>query len=885
MPSIQGPSGKKPPNKSPAVKPAAKAVVKKSPALQQQAKPAASKPAIKPVVKNAANNTPAVKTLPAPSATRLASDKASGLPSGASKPIQAQSQVQPLVKATEKVPAALQSRMTALEENVRTVSPAIQNYTQVFGGIAEGNYAQLDQMGRGFAAAQDAQAGKGSPFSAFEPVTRSRLSPEKQEWMQASSTELTRQLRQDLREGRTPAFLSPEQFANIQSPQEAIAMMRFNQGLQQAGIPQNFEGRSPQDRAELTAHIAVGGIVPALPNAPEALTQYRQLLTEQNEINQQREKLGMSPVQNPALSAMQTRLNGLDQQLATYGREHVRQFGGNPSETQLPFQSGDAVESRSGPSSQLEDLHRQSLEQQIQNRPPGKPFSDSERMALQDRFNIVNNGLHASLRAPLTDALQDEMIRVNDSVNLLKGNQSGLSIKDVPMSQSLRNALGLNLPDAPPAVLTPFLNQDAQIDRIALLPENQRLDAVKRAALGIRADAANATESTQAIGNKYDSLLLSRISDDGQLQDVQTKLSKTLQAGADEMGVMAVQASSIGSHQLALSSLRSARGHQQAQNQTNEQFERLTQETQLRGLMMVQDTALGLVSAFGPSAARSLGQGAMRQSVSQPLRQELQGMSREAIRELAEKEVSSLARQQFSNMTTADLRSLTQQHYRNLLQQVDVNPAIGTVSTPGANSVSTPVSTPVSSPVSNPGVLPDVPPQTPTPVSSSVSSSVTPSSASPASGERFYFQSHFQSVGDKVKRLMGVQPEGTPLGQMMTKQEVNTLNQMIRPTQPRFQGNNNQLFEVKLPGNNEETLLRIPKDFASDLTGGPTRILSAERVPISYPPEMQRFLPQGSFPDEMIIARSSHATEALTSHPKMPNVNPVVQSGSPITTV
>jgi hypothetical protein len=1036
MASTQGPSNKRPVAKAPPKKPVAKPVVKN-----------ATAPSQKPAVQNAAkpqSKSPPVKTLPIkdlPAATN-----AKTTPSGTET--QGRLQVQAAKVQTETVraknipaetvpssaksndiPAVLQSRMETLENNVRSLQPAVENYSQRFGQIAGTNYTQLEQMGKGFAVQNDVKAGQGNPFSEMGRVSSDRLNPEQQKLLQASSTELTRQLRQDLRAGRLPALINPDQLSQIQTPQEAVAQMRFNQGLQANGIPQDFNGASPQNREQLNTQIAVGGMMPSLQNAPETLSQYRQALSEQTAINQEREKLGLPPISLPELSAMQTRLNSLDTQITAFGRQQVQQFGGTTSTQLMPFQPGDPVEVVNGNSRQMEDLHRQGLAEQLQNRDPSKRFSSEEVATIQARFDLANNGLNASLREPLTPTLQDEMIRVNDSINLLAGNRSGLTIQDVPMSPELRRSLGLNLNDAPPPSFSTLLSRDAQIDRIALLPENQRLEAIKRAAIGIGVDASEATETTQKIGKRFDSLILPKISNkffgNDDINEIHTKLAKTRQEGSEEMGKLAVVASANGSHRLALDTLRTARGYESDQVQSNQGFERFTRETQLQGLLMVQDTALGLVSTVGPGMARSFGQGAFRQTVTQPLRQELQGIPREALRELAEQEATSMARQQLNQVTSSDLKAMTQQHYRNLLgQQIQLesqqvssaasrsipstapgtssvdagdwvvfrdekgqmqmvregqsppkpSPALtetvtldstqtvsGSAKTSSPSNFDTPTSIstnpagtgeaatspakpflsdlPPAKPLppgtdmgdmvmmrgkdgkpvifleGHPGqpfelpkpkttsVAPTTPPTTPPSLPSSGSSSGTGAASLPDSNlpnlpgtnpplenpsiknqsPGFYFQSH-QSWSEQIKSWFGIKPPGTPIGSMMSRQEVNGLNQMLRPMDPNFAGNNNQLFKMKLPGNSEETLLRIPKDFASDLTGGQARILGAERIPITYPKEMQPFLRNGSFPDEMILARGRHGTEAITSHPIMPNANPVFQSGSPLTT-
>jgi hypothetical protein len=60
----------------------------------------------------------------------------------------------------------------------------------------------------------------------------------------------------------------------------------------------------------------------------------------------------------------------------------------------------------------------------------------------------------------------------------------------------------------------------------------------------------------------------------------------------------------------------------------------------------------------------------------------------------------------------------------------------------------------------------------------------------------YYFQSH-QSWSEQIKSWFGIKPPGTPIGSMMSRQEVNGLNQMLRPMDPNFAGNNNQLFKMK----------------------------------------------------------------------------------------
>lgn len=1012
MASTQGPSNKRPVAKAPSKKPVPKPVVKSPAAPTKQA-----------AVKNAAkpqSNSPPVKTLPQATSSKIQ-------PNGAETQgrLQVQSAsaqagaIQNSAKASE-VSAELRTRMETLQNNVRSLQPAVENYSQRFGQMAGTNYTQLQQMGKSFAVQNDVKSGQWTPFSEMGRVSLDRLNPEQQKLLQASSTELTRQLRQDLRAGRLPALINPDQLSQIQTPQEAVAQMRFNQGLQANGIPQEFNGASPQNREQLNTQIAIGGVMPSLPNTPETLSQYRQALSEQTAINQEREKLGLPPISLPELSDMQTRLNRLDTQITDFGRQQVQQFGGTASKQLMPFQPGDPVEIVNGNTRQMEDQHRQGLAEQLQNRDPSKRFYNEEVASIQARFNLVNNGLNASLREPLTPALQDEMIRVNDSINLLAGNRSGLSIKDVPMSPELRRSLGMNLNDAPPPSFSTLWSSNGQIDRIALLPENQRLDAVKRAAIGISIDANQATETTQQIGKRFDNLILPRISNTffghDEINETQTLLAKTRQEGSEEMGKLAVTASANGSHRLALDTLRTARGYEVDQVQTNRGFERFTRETQLQGLMMVQDTALGLVSTVGPGMARSFGQGAFRQTATQPLRQELQGMSREGLRELAEQEASSMARQQLHQVTSSDLKAMTQQHYRNLLgqqlklesQQVSSvasrslpNSSSGTSSvdagdwvvfrdekgqmqmvregqTPAkppeiltdtvsvgrtqtvsgsANTSTSPnltrnLETPVGSsshPVSAEGsfnsqpqlFLSDLPPAKPLPPGTDMGDIVmmrgkdgkpvifleghpgqpfefpkpkpnatpletgsaplpngnlpnlstnspsiqnlsieNPSIKNPSTG--FYFQSHHQGLGDRVKGWFGVKPEGTPLGTMMSSPEVDGLNAMLRQGTPNFAGNNNQLFRLKLPGSSEETLLRVQKDVAFDLTNRQGRILGAERVPISYPDQMKPFLQNGSFPNEMIVLRSPNGTDAITSHPIMPNANPVFQSGSPV---
>jgi len=385
---------------------------------------------------------------------------------------------------------SLQARITALRSDAGRWSQRANAYLDAQDQIAGANFQSLQRL------AQDSvQRETGSPFNV--PGDTDRLRYDERKKLQGVATEMTRQLRQDLRAGRTSAFLDTPALDRAPTADAAVAQMRVQQGLQAAGIPEDFRGHSPKDMDgvrqlqrlhtgamplpdEKVAQAALGrtfegkgraetdraidrmirdqrvpeglGLELATPNARDVPGTLESLQRQRDAIDSELKKLGRDPLEMKAVDDTVARMQKLDDTVADFGEQLAKQHGASTETFGL------------GADGKITEV-------------PKPPF---------DKAPVAEANGDLGRQPELTRAQQDELVRVNDSLELLRGNRSGLSIADVPMTPGLRDAL--DLPEgigtaAPTKSFDPFRvfqpkheRQSAteRIDRAALMPVEHR---------------------------------------------------------------------------------------------------------------------------------------------------------------------------------------------------------------------------------------------------------------------------------------------------------------------------------------------------------------------------------------------------------------------------
>lgn len=584
------------------------------------------------------------------------------------------------VDPSSEVAQELQTKIDELTTRSKALQPQVEAYTRVQAQIAENNFAQIQGLGNlAGREARDKLSGP-KPFSSLTPVKDSDIPVATQAQLRQMSEETTRQIRQDIRDGRVSAIIDGSQYQGL-SGTESVAQMRVQQGLQDAGIPQDFNGASPSNREELMAMQAIGR-VSEVADTRGISRELNALQAERTQLNEQLALVGREPVTLPELQQSIDRMAELDKKIIDAGVSMTERMGGFPVRELSPFKDASILKTDGSPANgtgQITELQSPNGPLKLAAPIPtltidGQTFvRNTDNAAVLD--NMQSSSMGATLQKPLTEAQTNELIRVNDSLNLLRGNQSGFTIKDVPMSADLRSALSIpaSLPQGDNAPLAGAFDAIPKaIDRIALLPAEQRLDAVKNVSHRIIGETVSQEFTTKAIGDSFDKTLMARIAGSGGVPESYNKLAAVQREGTLDMLNLAGSSAVYNSFAQSMDTLRKANGYTLDQKADNEGFRQLYMQTQLQSAMFATDMITGVVMAGGSaltSSLRGAANSTVRQTSQQFARQGLTQLGKQELKQLAQQEASTLARQQLAQVTKSDFNSLVRQQLGSLTRQ------------------------------------------------------------------------------------------------------------------------------------------------------------------------------------------------------------------------
>jgi hypothetical protein len=546
--------------------------------------------------------------------------------------------------------AAQMGQIQTLNERAEALKPHVEVVSEVEAGIVQYNLSQLMQMGV-TTLQQQPNPNIPAPLQSLIPVNLKNLPAEESQKLRAMVEEETAQARDDLRAGRMSAVLDTQDYYAL-GREESLALMRVQQGLQEAGIPKNFNGKSPTSEAELRS-LQTLGYVEEVASARSINQELQALYSEQQQLNQQRAEMGLPPVELPALTESLQRMETLDHQIAEAGKEVYELLGGFGSDYRPAFSEKPLI-----------------AEEQSQQRP------SQGQNTVTIPINLTGI-LPGDAPLSLTQSQTDELIRVNDSLNLLQGNKSGLSLKDVPMSEDLRNALNIPPEVAPTTPFTPFnpfVSTQTAIDRIALLPAEERAQSVADAGKRIIGESVHQSAVTKALGEAANNSLMGHLTNAKNVSSGYGELATLNTEATTEVAALAAQAAIYGNHAQAMDMLRAAAGYTTDMRTDNSKLEQFELDLRFASAQLVSDLLIGTTELIGGAAiAKQLGKATANNVAKQTGRNiaqaELANLSQSSLERLAREEASSILRNQLSKVTKADMAQQTRSSLASLTQQ------------------------------------------------------------------------------------------------------------------------------------------------------------------------------------------------------------------------
>lgn len=738
------------------------------------------------------------------------------------------------VPASMQDEAAQQAQLQTLNERAEALRPGVEVMSEVEAGIVQYNLSQLRQMGVN--QLQQSNPDIPAPLQSLIPVDLKNLPTEEAQKLRAMVEEETLQARDDLRAGRMSAVLNSQDYANL-GREESLALMRVQQGLQEAGIPQDFNGKSPTNQEELRS-LQTLGYVEEVASARSIHQELQTLYSEQAQLNQQRAEVGLEPVEIPALTESLQRMEALDQHIVAAGKEMYEGLGGFGSDLRPAFSEKPLM---------------------TEERPQGLSASDPQILLTPtDLANIFPGEGPLSLNQAQTD----ELIRVNDSLNLLQGNASGLSIKDIPMSPELRNAL--NIPPevgSPLAPFNPFLSTQAAIDHIALLPAEDRAQRVASVGRGIIGQSVHQSAVTQAIGEDLSTNLMGRLTGAQSVSAQYGELASLNTDATAQMATLAAQTALYGNHAQAIDMLRSASGFTSEMRADNTKLESLDQELRMASGHLVSDTLLGFtgLSAIAKQGGKAAAGNVAREVGRNVSRKELASLSQTGLERLARDEASSVLRNQLSRVTRADMTQQTRSSLASLTQQQASaqGEAFVEVATKALGTGPPPSKTVLNQVARDSSELPSLPifrqeaasAGSPPPRNSLVPSSPGPTRATASIKPTELPPNTPPSRAEVPSEIANIfePPERGVVGSMMDS-VLNTPVRNLRKTTanlpPVGSGQFNQVFSVPNPQGEAAYVLRVPQTVYDNANFRVTGITN-NTTPINYPPPVARAIEEG----------------------------------------
>jgi hypothetical protein len=445
-------------------------------------------------------------------------------------------------QAVESTPRIQELRQQ--EKELRSRADNVQQRTDAYARgqeqVVAHNLSTINQM-----ATQDAQANVDAkrtdrnPYnnpSPFHQAGAKDLTAEQRDKYKTMTEETVRQGREGVRSGNVSPTINPADYSNVKTGAEAGAQMKFEQQLQNADIPENFNGHSPRNEGEVRAlqgmdkgtatpeqntnravlNARAGEVGDKLADmtpeqAGKALTdpevgkgrgigegtgnmrdvphEIAKLENDLKAHNEQRAEAGLEPIKLDGLDQANDRLQKLDDNIAKFGAQVNDSLGGLSTGQALPpFNQSNIADERQRSRDAIQQgraiaMPKVGMDGKLTFEPPKAPGTGE----------VPDSGT--------TQAERDELVRINDSRNLLRGNQSGYSFKDIPMSPQMRakleggNAI-LGQKETMPTArniqqeqireqfgLHPTNNYDHtglsttdKVDRAALVPAEQRAD-------------------------------------------------------------------------------------------------------------------------------------------------------------------------------------------------------------------------------------------------------------------------------------------------------------------------------------------------------------------------------------------------------------------------
>ena len=740
---------------------------------------------------------------------------------------------------------AQMAQVQTLNERAEALRPNIELLTEVEAGIVQHNLSQLMQMGVS-TLQQQPNPDIPAPFQALIPVDLKNLPVETSQKLRAMVEEETRQARDDLRAGRMSAVLDRQDFTAL-GKEESLALMRVQQGLQEAGIPQDFNGKSPTTQEELRSLQSLG-FVEEVASARSINQELRTLHTEQAQLNQQRAEMGLDPIEIPALTASLQRMETLDHQIVAAGKEMYELLGGFGSDYRPAFSEKPLM-----------------AEAPSQQRPsPG----ENTLIIPMELAGILPGDAPLSLNSAQTD----ELIRVNDSLNLLQGNASGLSLKDVPMSQDLRTAL--NIPPevgTPFAPFNPFVSTQTAIDQIALLPAEDRAQSVASVGGSLIGQSVHQSAVTQAIGEDLNRNLMGRLTGAQSVSSQYGELANLNTEATAEMAALAAQTAIYGNHAQSLDMLRTAAGFTSEMRADNAKLESLDQELRMASGHLVSDTLLGFtgLSAFARQGTKAAASNVAKEVGRNITRKELANMSQTSLERLARDEASSILRNQLNMVTKADMAQQTRSSLASLTHQQarSQGEAAVEVATKALGNGPPPSKAVLNPIIKESNELPSLPilrqetsppPRTVNEALSAsnrpVSGDLLPSSPAPTRATTNLKPSELApntpstqvEIPPNIANLFDP-PEKGVVGSMMDSvlnRPVQNLRRTTSTLEPVGSGQFNQVFRVPNPQGETTHVLRVPQTVFDNANYRATGI-TTNTTPINYPPQITRAMEEG----------------------------------------
>ncbi len=355
--------------------------------------------------------------------------------------------------------AALAQKAAEVERRAQAVERQALAYAALMDRVAGYSFATLTLMADHEAWTSPHQQWPGNPLVRNQPQEWIRIPVDRLVVLRTAAGELTHQLREDLRDGRVSAPLNPADLALETTAEGAAAALRLNQALYRAGVPVDLAGHSPvsvedvrglqalaegalpdartqpaaassllyalsdelnPDRAlkdalrEGRAPEGTRGLPRTLRGAPEALEALDTLARERAALDKALAERGLPASGAPTLDRLEDRLQALDEDITRFGT---------------------ALEQR---------LLGLTLPPHLLEAPVIGPGSQEvEWQDVGDGRLVTRLGRFDRRYSPWTDAQLDEGVQLKDSLQLLRGNRSGLDVTDLSMDEWTRYRLGL----------------------------------------------------------------------------------------------------------------------------------------------------------------------------------------------------------------------------------------------------------------------------------------------------------------------------------------------------------------------------------------------------------------------------------------------------------